>query len=63
LAAADTVLANLPPPGHPARVLARAVDELVAPDCDTPADPEATRDWIAAHRARLRWSEADGRFL
>lgn len=63
LDAADTVLDDLPPPGHPARVLSRAVDEMVAPGCDTPTDPAATRAWLTVHRAALRWNETEGRFV
>lgn len=65
LDAADEILANLPPPRHPARMLARSLSALLPldPRLDPAEDPGAAVAWLAAHRARLRWSEADGRFV
>jgi hypothetical protein len=58
----DAILTEMPPVGHPARILARAVDALLPTNASTVADPDGVRAWFVAHRDRLRWSEPDGRF-
>jgi hypothetical protein len=58
----EAILAEMPPAGHPARILARAVDALLPTNENAIADPAATRAWLDVHRDRLRWSEPDGRF-
>ncbi|MCW6005719.1 hypothetical protein K1W54_14195 [Micromonospora sp. CPCC 205371] len=58
----EAILAEMPPVGHPARILARAIDALLPTNANAIADPAATRAWLDAHRDRLRWNETDGRF-
>jgi hypothetical protein len=58
----EAILTEMPPVGHPARILARAVDALLPTNGNTIADPAAARAWLDAHRDQLRWSEPDGRF-
>jgi hypothetical protein len=64
LSALDDILDNLPAvAGHPARILARAVDALLPPAAgDTLADPDAVRAWVHHRRDRLVWSEERGGF-
>jgi hypothetical protein len=58
----DEILANLPPVGHPARILARSVDALLPTNGDTLRDPDAVRAWFVEHRDRLSWNEQRGQF-
>jgi hypothetical protein len=58
------VLENIPAGRHPARVLARSVQDLLplATELDVLARPGAALAWVRENEARLRWSEAAGRF-
>jgi hypothetical protein len=56
------ILAELPDPDHPARILARAIDDLMPTGGNAAADPAAARDWYEAHGERLRWDAREGRY-
>ncbi|MFF7933678.1 hypothetical protein [Streptomyces sp. NPDC007940] len=57
----DDVLDNVPSAGHPARVLARIVGELIpAADGDVFVDLTTLRAWVQREREFLRWSEESG---
>jgi hypothetical protein len=58
----DAILDNVPASGHPARTLARAVDNLLPTGGNLLADPAATRGWLDRHRHELVWDEVAGRF-
>ncbi len=62
LEAAEIVLAELPAVGHPARMLARSVDDLLPTRGNVLADPANTQQWLAEHRADLVWDAEQGRF-
>jgi hypothetical protein len=63
LASVEIILAELPPVGHPARMLARAVDDLLPTGGNVLADPANTRQWLAEHQADLVWEADRGAFL
>jgi hypothetical protein len=62
LEALDAILADTPAVGHPARLLARAVDDLLSTGGNVLADPAAIRQWVAEHRDGLVWVEERGVF-
>jgi hypothetical protein len=62
LDAVDAVLADTPAVGHPARMLARAVDDLLPTGGNVLADPAKVRQWVAEHRDALVWVEERGVF-
>jgi hypothetical protein len=58
----DEILALIPTGNHPARVLARSVDELLPTGGDALRDTDAVRAWLENHRTELAWNETTGRF-
>lgn len=58
----DAILEDLPAVGHPARMLARSVDDIMPTGTNVLADPVATRRWFIEHRELLAWDEENGRF-
>ena len=56
------IVDNLPPERHPARMLARALDDLLPTGGHVLASPDDTLRWLTRHRAELAWDEANGVF-
>jgi hypothetical protein len=58
----DAILDNMPSVGHPARTLARAVDNLLPTGGNVLADPALTHLWLNRYRHELVWDEVAGTF-
>ncbi|HYN56447.1 MAG TPA: hypothetical protein VES03_04525 [Motilibacterales bacterium] len=62
LEAATDILDDLPAHPASARMLAGVLNAVLPMDADPYQDPDGVRQWLAAHRDRLVWVDAAGRF-